>query len=215
MPFDNTPIDHVHEAIAVLDRIQQHLSDEKKWCKRTLVRKNGSACLIGWLILEGGNELGRNLELPVLGAIKKNGGTVGFIELYNDNNETTIDDIREVVAVAREGLVSGEFTLGQHSVGIWSNIETIQEYLSSYSSDRFELWLRNKLLGRIHEFVVTSYKEEEATPEAKKNVSLYDFTYTIPKADFESWEKTVLAKVGAELSLLHEAKQKKSVELVC
>ncbi len=71
MPFDCSGYDLRIQALDKLDKVIELLSDERRWCKRTLRTRDGRRCIVGAMMTA---DAMAELKPPVLLAVEQVSG---------------------------------------------------------------------------------------------------------------------------------------------
>ena len=105
MPFDGTGFEGCVEALEKMDQVIDLLSDQRRWCKRTLRSHDGRRCIVGAIMAVDATIA---LKEPILVAIKQVAGHDYLrIELFNDHPTTTHALVVKVLHQARQNIVNG------------------------------------------------------------------------------------------------------------
>ncbi len=104
MPFDGTGYERRVQALDKMDKVIDLLSDERRWCKRTLRTRDGRRCIVGAIMAA---DAMAELKAPVLLAVEQVSGQAQPIESFNDLPWTTHADVMKVLRQARENILTG------------------------------------------------------------------------------------------------------------
>jgi hypothetical protein len=102
MPLDGTGYEGRIEALDKIDKVIDLLSDERRWCKRQLLTRDGRRCLLGAMMAVEATAV---LKGPILVAIEQvTDRDYLRIELFNDHPRTTHAQVMAVLHQARENI---------------------------------------------------------------------------------------------------------------
>lgn len=118
MPFDGKDAPNLL-ALEKLETARELLSDQRRWCKDSLINAFGQMCILGALRRVDAED---ELRSPILAAAREvTGKTFRSIERFNDHPRTTHATVLQVLDRARDGLASGRYVVGGQAglLGRW------------------------------------------------------------------------------------------------
>ena len=106
MPLDGTEFEAFGDSpLTKLGEVERLLINEKRWCKGRMQDKEGRFCLAGAMQEVKARQL---LDPIILRAAREVGGKRYWrIESFNDNPNTTHEDVLRVLQRAREKIIAG------------------------------------------------------------------------------------------------------------
>lgn len=112
MPFDGAESPN----LLILGRLEvarELLSDQRRWCKGSLINAAGQMCLLGALRRAGVEE---ELKPLLLNAVREvTGRSFRSVERFNDHSKTTHATVLQVLDQTRQGIATGRYRVGRRS----------------------------------------------------------------------------------------------------
>jgi hypothetical protein len=109
MPFDGAD-SPTFLALAKLAAARELISDQRRWCKGSLINAAGQMCILG--ALQRADAEDELKPLILVAAREVTGRTFRSIERFNDHDKTSHSTVLEVLDRTRDGLVTGRYSVG-------------------------------------------------------------------------------------------------------